>query len=482
MAVGEVRYLTVSTPYGRENFELRRKNSPEPVQYENGDRSQRRWDPIVMFEGKTRGRGYDKGRRREVRGDVVLGGAPKLRLVFEARRRARFAVVRTANLGVASATRFGSVPAGKKFGCGAAVTRAATTGDAVSASFPTAAAGVVKLYTPPRVLELGLDADLEFFQRFGSGSAAEMIAIINQAEAFFAEQVGVRLKITSTNVATTSAGNPSASTDAGVLLDAYRVFVNTGLRFGSADAFHLFSGKSQLLRFGSPVVGLAFTSGIDNGQEFPGPVCVEPAFAHGLSQRINDSIQAIVTAHEIGHNLSARHPEGPEDLNNPNIPPSIMSAVVSPAADRFSEYSRGQISTQIDRFGGCLPPESAYLTGFSLGVSAGTFEATLVPSETLGKGCKVAIHVSKRKSDLQRALTGGSATKANPRLNLTTIKKGKTKKLRGTFTPAGANRKYYARAVTSCVVDGAKRFQGSPIVTVKARTKDLAAALRGKLR
>jgi len=483
MTVGDVRYVSVSTPYGRENIALRRVPTPTFQTFENDGISHRRWDPVILFEGEARGRGYDKGRRRQVRGDVILNQAPKLRLVFTARRGKRPAAVKTADLSATSSTRFSSVAASKRFGCGAAATAPVSMSAARSTSYPTQASTVVNLFTPPRVLELGLDADLEFFQRFGTSSVGEMIAIINQAEAFYTEQVGVRLKVTSTKVATSSAENPSASTDAGVLLEAYRVFVNTGFRFGTADAFHLFTGKAQLSLSGSAVVGLAFTSGRDAQlREFPGPICVEPAYAHGLSQRLPDSIQGIVTAHEIGHNFGARHPEGPQDLNDPTIPDSIMSAVVSADANRFSEYSRGQIATQINTFGECTPSESAHLSGFSAAVAGGTFEATVVTAESLGSGCKVALHVSKKKGDLQKALTGGTATKANPRLNLTKIKKKTTRKIRGSFTPAGANRKYYVRAVTFCTVGGVKRFQGSPIVTVRAKSKDLAAALRGKLK
>lgn len=481
--IGAPRHLAVRTPFGRELMVIRRKEVPPFRTYTNGV-SSGGWDDVVLFEGVIRGRGVDRGRSRLVRGDVVLGESPRLRLAFASRRRARAMLVRTSGITQLTTARAASVPPTKRLGCGVtAPTRLGSTGDVVRRSIPASlqqASKVVSLLTPPRELQLGLDADFEFFQLFGSGSVAEMVSIINRAEAFYTEQVGVLFRVVNTNVTTSPFGGLLTSSDAGELLDAYRGTIATSSRRGSADIFHLFSGKGQLTFSGGVVVGLAYASSASPPS--PGPLCAEPDFSLGLSQRINDSIQAIVTAHEIGHNFGARHPEGPQDLNNPFLPDSIMSGIVSGAGDRFSEYSRGQIRSQVDEFGGCVPPVAPYLTAFSAAVQGGTFSARFVPSGALGSKCRTALHIARERRALQRSLTGSTDSTTNPRLNLTAITKNNPKTVRGTFARSGPTRRYYLRAVTSCTVNGVKRVQGSKIVAVSARSPDLGAALRGKLR
>jgi hypothetical protein len=472
-------HISVATRQGLERIVLRRVAAYEEIAvYENGALSQRRWDAPVLFEGYARERGARRlGPPRAVRGDVVQG---RLRLYFEGRRSPRRFVVRTASLHPQSPARVFGAPLSKRVSCahphlgagaspavGAVAPRANALTVAAASTLP--ASTTVGLFSPPRIVELGIDGDYELFQRYGSATLAEMRAIVNAAEAFYTEQLGLSFKVKSSDIST-NPSLPSASTDAPVLLGAYRNQALGSPLGRTADIFHLFSGKSILTFSGAAIVGLA---GSPSGPGQPGPVCITPGNSVGLSQRIEDSIQAIVTAHEIGHNLGATHPD--QSLPAQNLPRSIMSSEVASDGKLFAEYSRGEIATQVIDHGDCLGVEAKFVT-FGARVSGRSFEATFVPTASLGTSCTTSIYASKTKRDLQRRLTGAT------RLNRTAVKKGQKVTLKGVVNNSGSARPFYLRAVTACTVSGRKRTQGSPIVTVKARDREPVVRLRNRLK
>jgi hypothetical protein len=474
-----VGHVSVATRQGLERIVLRRRATHEDIAvYENGALSQRRWDAPVLFEGYTRERGTRRlGAPRAVRGDVVQG---RLRLYFEGRRSPRRFVVRTSSLHPQSSARVFGAPLSKRVSCahslhgagaspavGAIAPRANALTIAAASTLP--ASTTVGLFSPPRVVELGIDADYELFQRYGSATLAEMRAIVNAAEAFYTEQLGLSFKVKSSDIST-NPSLPSASTNALVLLDAYRNQALGSPLGRTADIFHLFSGKGSLTYTGFPVVGLA---GSPEGPGQPGPVCLTPGNSVGLSQRIEDSIQAIVTAHEIGHNLGATHPD--QSLPSQNLPRSIMSSEVASDGKLFAEYSRGEIATQVIDHGDCLAVEAKFVT-FGAQVTGRSFQATFAPTSALGTNCTTSIYASKTKRDLQRRLTGAT------RLNRTAVKKGQKLTLKGVVNNSGSARPFYLRAVTACTVSGRRRVQGSPIVTVKARDREPVVRLRNRLK
>jgi len=463
-------YLNVATRQGFERFVLRRR-APlmhGPV-FENGQPSARKWDGVVLFEGVARERGARKNLRpRQIRGDVI---GNRLRLFFSGRRNGRPFVLKTRGLDGESRARIAGVPLTKRIQCTHRGSHLpATEGVSVSAHLPATlpATGTVSLFTPPRVVEIGIDADFEFFQQFGAGSLAEMLAILNAAEAQYTDQIGVSFKVVSSRVST-NPSNPSASKDAETLLDQYRSFI-IGFVGGEADLFHLFTGKEPITFGSGVVVGLAGSPGVA-GQ--PGPLCVDPSNGFGFSAPVPESLKGILTAHELGHNMGATHPD--QDFPTQDLPPSIMTSFIEPAGNQFSQYSRGQLADQIIDHGECLDIESKYLS-FTAKVTGSRFQASFVPTSAMGSGCKTSIYASKVKSDLMKRLTGGT------RLNLTTVRKGQTKVLRGTVKNSGSLRRFYVRAVTYCTKSGVKDYQGSPILTLKARDADPVARLKSKLK
>lgn len=144
--------------------------------------------------------------------------------------------------------------------------------------------------SPERVLELRLLADSSYFDKHPEDAAVRMLDTVHQASAIFRSQLGIRLRVSSLTVIEdasiedfTSAADPLA-----LLTD-----LSSESRIQGSGLLHLFTGRDLL---GSTV-----------GISWPGLAC-HPSHAAGLSQDVRSlGLAVVVTAHEIGHSLGARH-------------------------------------------------------------------------------------------------------------------------------------------------------------------------------
>ena len=151
---------------------------------------------------------------------------------------------------------------------------------------PSAEAGAL------RVLELAIDADVEFFQSYGAGALAEIESVINVVDGIFQSELDLTVEIVSVNIYQ-SEPDPYTSTDSGTLLQELRNYWNGNNQTVARDAVHLFSGKE----LDGSTVGIAYV----------GVVC-STTVSYALSQDIaSDALMPILVAHEIGHNLNADH-------------------------------------------------------------------------------------------------------------------------------------------------------------------------------
>ena len=192
------------------------------------------------------------------------------------------------------------------------------------------------VYSPNLVLQLGTDADHEFYQANSSSLAdtkAKIVSIINTVNAVYLAQLGISVEIVVQNVFRKSS-QPYTETDASRLLDSFAAFTRQNKQI-VGDVKHLFTGKLITVRGSPGVAGIAYT----------GVTCQRPGLSFSISQRSHNSIQAIVTAHEIAHNLGARH----DDVTG-----GIMESVVAPANTEFSNQSISELMTYVDNFGSCL--------------------------------------------------------------------------------------------------------------------------------
>jgi hypothetical protein len=181
-----------------------------------------------------------------------------------------------------------------------------------------------------RVIDISTDADYQFYQLFGSQANARIASIINAAQVIYQSDLGLRFNIVRQRVRTSSS-QPFTSSDSEVLLDQYTDFI--GGDHAGADVSHLFSGKD----INDGVIGIAWL----------GVVCNQPTIATGVTQHVSSTIDPLVFAHEIGHNLNAEH-------DRSTAPRSLMYPSVSSDQGFVSEKSRNEVNNHIAQHGSCL--------------------------------------------------------------------------------------------------------------------------------
>ena len=140
---------------------------------------------------------------------------------------------------------------------------------------------------------IGLIADFEYFSQFGNVTDTEqaMVLRLNFVDGVTSIQLGVFFAVQEFRVFDI-ANDPFTSSDSDTLLDELGVFKNSST-FASYGLAHLFTGRD----LDGTVVGIAYV----------GSVC-DSRFGSGLIQSgQNQSLDAVISAHEIGHNFGALH-------------------------------------------------------------------------------------------------------------------------------------------------------------------------------
>ncbi|MDT7806747.1 MAG: hypothetical protein QOJ70_560 [Acidobacteriota bacterium] len=240
--------------------------------------------------------------------------------------------------------------------------------------------------SPKREAEIATDADFEYFQASGSSSSAangEILSIMNQVDGIYQTEIGLTFKVIFQRVWTTSA-DPYDAPDLSGLLEQVHIEWRDRPPAGtqSRDLVHMWTGR-DLSGFQT---GLAYS----NANGVNGVVCRFQELAVGVSERLTTSPQKIVvTAHEIGHNFSATHPE---DSGHTECAVTIMSGIVqSNTAPTFCQFSRDEITNYISANNGCLavaatatPTIQFSATNYS--VTEGTSSVQITVTRSTGDG------------------------------------------------------------------------------------------------
>lgn len=188
-----------------------------------------------------------------------------------------------------------------------------------------------------RIIEIATDADYALVNQLGGVSEANnwILSVINIIEGIFKAELGLMFSVTHQNAwAVQDPYTPNNGGDLSPLLMSFQSYWNVNKPFASypRDATHLFTGRWQ-------GAGLAFV----------GAMCTMPSFAYGVSAYCGSaSIQALVTGHELGHNLGADHEDGGECYN------SMMNAMLYPSVTSFCQPSRNTIASFVAQYGNCL--------------------------------------------------------------------------------------------------------------------------------
>jgi hypothetical protein len=190
------------------------------------------------------------------------------------------------------------------------------------------------------VVELATETDFEYVQVLGNPRKAidEILSIMNKIDGAYEKQLGVNFSIVFQNAWDTR-DDPFDSDDASDLLQQFRTYWNINNGSVERDLTHLWSAEL----FSSNTLGIAYV----------GVTCASAGYSYGLSQRIATGPgKFIVTAHEIGHNFNAFHPD---QLNPPRseCDNTIMQSFVG-TGFKFCEFSKAQIVTFLGTNSACL--------------------------------------------------------------------------------------------------------------------------------
>ncbi len=210
--------------------------------------------------------------------------------------------------------------------------------------------------------EVATEADYEYVQYWGGATAAnrEIISIMNQVEGVYETQLKLKLEIVYQH-AWSRSNDPYSGTDGSDLLDQFKEYWNTNFYDSEDyDLAHLWTGRETL------------TDEDEEGEErqlggiaWTGAICRYRPQSYGLSKRFTYGPgKFIITAHEIGHNFDAVHPDE-EDPPVASCTGSIMQSGKREAPNErltFCQFSRNEVRDHVSIYNSCLEAEAETIT------------------------------------------------------------------------------------------------------------------------
>jgi len=224
--------------------------------------------------------------------------------------------------------------------------------DASAASQPAGLPGSADLLAtldaaPALALDVGLVATADFAEHHGAQARADLLELFNIVEGIFLTQVGVQLRAAAITILDT---NPDllTSTDASTLLEDFAIYRRQNVELYSLGLAHLFVGRD--LDDTNPPTR---TVGIAN----IGVLC-DRRYGVGLTQATSSSVfDALITAHEIGHNFGAPH-DGDTRYACADVSGDYIMAPQLRSQTQFSQCSVAQMLPEITA-ATCMQPVAA---------------------------------------------------------------------------------------------------------------------------
>jgi hypothetical protein len=228
------------------------------------------------------------------------------------------------------------------------------TGDAVEAPRDPAAAykamvGELSVRTQglqaTEGVEVSVLGDAAYLARYPNEAQARdaILTRLNNVDGIFSSQVGVELQVVSVNIAGESTADLSATTDSSALLEELGRLRQQNATLSATGLTHLFTGR-QL-------------DGDTAGVGYSVALC-SPRFSASLAMAHNSAtLDALITAHEIGHVFGAPH-DGTQQCASTPQGQYIMTPTITSSISSFSQCSLDQINAVIDSYS-CvvaLPP------------------------------------------------------------------------------------------------------------------------------
>ncbi len=186
-------------------------------------------------------------------------------------------------------------------------------------------------------IQIATDTDYEYFAIHGNNSNLRIESIFVQIGGIYRVQLGLDVEIVYQHVNTSPNDPYSNVTNSSNFLAEYRNYWNNNFSSVQRDVAHLFTGRDME----GSVAGIAYIAVVCSG--FSG---------YGISSDISLTYAAVLTAHEIGHNLAAGHD------NCPNGGPVYVMCPVVSTSTIFSDLSKQTISQFVASSGSCIQPTS----------------------------------------------------------------------------------------------------------------------------
>ncbi|MEO0574789.1 MAG: M12 family metallo-peptidase [Pseudomonadota bacterium] len=189
-------------------------------------------------------------------------------------------------------------------------------------------------------IQVGMISDNLFTAVNGSGVESAIVSRMNIVDGIFSEQVGVQLTIAS--ITAYDAGNDpfSDTTVPRDLLDELSDFRGNDTQQRSFGLTHLFTGRN----LDGNTVGIAWRRAL-----------CRQSFGAGLTQATRSvSVDAVIAAHEIGHNFGAPH-DGEDGSVCEAEPETFLMAPRVNNSQTLSGCSLQQISSHVNQ-SSCITP------------------------------------------------------------------------------------------------------------------------------
>lgn len=183
--------------------------------------------------------------------------------------------------------------------------------------------------------EIGLVADYEYYQTYGTGTANRLLSILNQVDGIYQGEVGVKLKAGTIVVFTTVNDPFTNTTTPNTLLNEFSTFKsgnddNPSQVLYGMDLAHLFTGRDMA----GSVIGIAWL----------GTLC-SSFYGAGVSQDFSSDV--LLAAHEMGHNFGAPHDNQTGSACGYEPSGLIMNPVLSGLQPNFSGCSKTMIAAEV---------------------------------------------------------------------------------------------------------------------------------------
>ncbi|HTU67787.1 MAG TPA: M12 family metallo-peptidase [Steroidobacteraceae bacterium] len=186
-------------------------------------------------------------------------------------------------------------------------------------------------------VELSVLGDAAYLARYPNEAQARdaLLTRLNLVDGIFSSQVGVELQVVSVDLSADATAALSATTDPGTLLGELGRVRQQDAELSATGVTHLFTGR----QLDGQSAGIAYTLALCS-QRFGASL----AMAHGSA-----TVDALITAHEIGHVFGAPHDGTEQCASTPQDQYIMTPTLISPVTS-FSQCSLDQINAVLDSY------------------------------------------------------------------------------------------------------------------------------------